>query len=195
VLLERSERSKGVAAEVVAGRKFRAKKKGPGYPAARHSPTKSYVDNLRAHGRPPVLKHRNYRGLAGFGNRASRRRINSTALSIASRNAFSLDTRSDVWIRSRTTKDRVTRCACRTVWISRLLRPRYTDDLVKTASPSSPSVLWQPTAIWFWDSVRFQWMIRRQDWIQLPDRSAPTTQMWLSGVVLKGEIDRFNCFL
>ena len=34
MLLERSERSKGVAAEVVAGRKFRAKKKGPDYPAA-----------------------------------------------------------------------------------------------------------------------------------------------------------------
>jgi hypothetical protein len=34
--------------------------------------------------------NRSYRGLAGLGNRASRRRINSTALSIASRNAFSL---------------------------------------------------------------------------------------------------------
>ena len=38
----------------------------------------------------PVVQDRNYRGLEGFGNRTSRRRINSTALSIASRNAFSL---------------------------------------------------------------------------------------------------------
>ena len=36
------------------------------------------------------LQNRNYRGLAEFGNRASRRRINSTALSIPFRNAFSL---------------------------------------------------------------------------------------------------------
>jgi transcriptional regulator with XRE-family HTH domain len=37
-----------------------------------------------------VLENRNYRGLAAFRQGASRRRINSTALSIASRNAFSL---------------------------------------------------------------------------------------------------------
>jgi hypothetical protein len=37
-----------------------------------------------------VLQNRNYRGLPGVENRASTLRINSTALSIASRNAFSL---------------------------------------------------------------------------------------------------------
>src|SRR5208282_2860559 len=50
----------------------------------------AWVGREVAGGRHPVLQDRNYRGLPGIGNWASRRRINSTALSIASRNAFSL---------------------------------------------------------------------------------------------------------